>query len=82
MTPATTLVCPSNLWQGFIARFSSVTAAGKDIAFLGIATTTTPFQLWSATIYAITHQEIAYWDPILETRREWRVQNDLKLRRP
>jgi len=58
MTPTTNLVCPSNLWQGLIARVSSGAAAGKDIVFPGIATTTTPSQLSSDTIYAITHQEI------------------------
>jgi hypothetical protein len=41
MTSVTAPVCPSNLWQGLIARVSSVTAAGKDIAFPGIATINT-----------------------------------------
>jgi hypothetical protein len=57
MTPLTLLVCPSNVRQGLIDRVSCVTAAGKDIVFPGIATTTTHSQLSSAIIYAITHQE-------------------------
>jgi hypothetical protein len=57
MMPLTPLVCPLNLRQGLISRVFCVTAAGKDIVFLGIATTTTLSQLSSATDYAITHQE-------------------------
>jgi hypothetical protein len=58
MTPLTLSVCPSNLRQGVIVPVSCVTAAGKVIVFPGIATTTTFFQLSSAAIYAITHQEM------------------------
>jgi hypothetical protein len=64
----TQLACPSNLRQGRIARVSCAAAAGTDIVFPGIATTTTLSQLSSATIYAIAHQEMCLlWSDVGDT---------------
>src|ERR1700710_2290172 len=54
MAQQTRSVCPSNLPQGLITRVTCATAAGKDI----VLQLPQHCQLSSATIYAITHQEM------------------------